>query len=111
MRLHPRVLIVQGAAAEASILLHDIADEAILALLTNPETMPAGDLKEATAAITTERQVGLRNRRKKLEDLLSKHEITPGEWMMIVGDLLQSRAKYRIRTERHGDSDKPGGLA
>jgi len=48
-------------------------------------------------------------------EIKSKHELTIGEEIKIVTSVLThwlgSIAKYMIRDERHGDSDKLGGLA
>lgn len=41
-------------------------------------------------------------------------DFTDGETVRILtsvfGDLLATHAKYMIRAERHGDTDRPGGL-
>ncbi len=39
-----------------------------------------------------------------------KHNLTHGETVGILAELLTSEAKWMIRMERHGDYDKPGGL-
>ena len=41
---------------------------------------------------------------------VEKHELTYGEVVSIVSEILASAAKYMIREERHGDASKPGGL-
>jgi hypothetical protein len=44
-----------------------------------------------------------------------KHDLTDAEMLRVVaavfGRHVASNAKYRIREERHGDTDKPGGWA
>lgn len=47
---------------------------------------------------------------REIELVFRKHELTTGEFMMIVGQMLSRHAKYQIRWERHGDMEKAGGL-
>lgn len=48
-------------------------------------------------------------------DIQEKHDLTQGECLSVlasfVGTDLGLMAKFMIRQERHGDPDKPGGLA
>ena len=39
-----------------------------------------------------------------------KHELTYGERLAILSELLSTAAKYQIRLERHGNTDTPGGI-
>lgn len=51
---------------------------------------------------------------KAVLDIVKRHSLTDGETLRIVGEVLggwvASTAKYMIREERHGRTDKPGGL-
>lgn len=38
-------------------------------------------------------------------------KLTYGEKLSVIANDMATNAKYLIRTERHGDSSKPGGLA
>ena len=46
---------------------------------------------------------------------LIQSELTQGEFLKVLGNVMdgeiRSIAKYAIRRERHGDEDKPGGIA
>jgi hypothetical protein len=52
--------------------------------------------------------------RKAVTDIGKKHDLTEMELLRVVntalGDTVGSIAKYHIRYERHGNTDKPGGL-
>ena len=52
---------------------------------------------------------------KSLLHITEEHDLTEGEYLQLIGDVfggaLTSQAKYQIRMERHGNENKPGGLA
>lgn len=49
-----------------------------------------------------------------INDTIKKHKLTSGESLRVVITIayewIGNMARYAIREERHGDSDKPGGL-
>lgn len=47
---------------------------------------------------------------RELYEWERKHNLTWGEILQIFTSRMATIAKYRIRYERHGDGDKPGGL-
>ncbi len=50
-----------------------------------------------------------------IHEAFKKHNLTTGEILRVVNSCLSREismiAKYAIRHERHGEQDKPGGLA
>ena len=52
--------------------------------------------------------------RELLHELQFGRDLTEGEYLRVLGVAFESAsswAKYQIRKERHGDVDKPGGIA
>lgn len=49
-----------------------------------------------------------------ISNILEKHDLTVAEELRVLAAVLGNRigmtAKFMIREERHGDTDKPGGL-
>lgn len=103
MRIHPRYFACSKAYAEANIRAVKLASTYgdIVAALVPHEVLPVSADPERVQAI-----------REAIEEVCREAEcgpLTPGERMMLVGDVLCSQAKYLIRIERHGDAEKRGG--
>lgn len=49
-----------------------------------------------------------------VDEMISKHSLTEAETIQVVTQVMSrvllSVAKYAIRKERHGNTDKPGGI-
>jgi hypothetical protein len=103
--IHSRESVVHGAERD----FYDFESEVIgkvgtpyvhsisaLAAVLNPEEWRNPKLmEEATKFVKAWRE---------------KHGLTDGEVTKIIASRLASDAMYLIRSERHGDSDKPGGI-
>jgi hypothetical protein len=52
---------------------------------------------------------------KAMSDLVREYELTEAEQVRVIGEACHNciahMAKYAIREERHGNTEKPGGLA
>lgn len=66
-----------------------------------------------------EREAVVREAKLKLSEAVQEwgkgHDLTQFEYLQVVqgvlGDEILGACKYAIRVERHGDPNKPGGLA
>ncbi len=47
----------------------------------------------------------------KISDMAREYDLTDVEVLQMLVSYQQSTLKYMLREERHGDRDKPGGLA